>query len=130
MIFENPLIYASWVIKVHLISVVTHFPEAVIRRCSVKKVFIKISQNSQENTCARVSLLITLQVSKFLRTYFLTEHLRWLLLTFRKAYLLLKEDIPNKKSSKSFKKPISFINIYLKKTNFQLLVMIHYVSAD
>ena len=29
-------------------------PEAVARRCSVKKVFLKISQNSQENTCTRV----------------------------------------------------------------------------
>ena len=29
--------------------------EAVVRRCSVKKVFLKISQNSQENTCARGS---------------------------------------------------------------------------
>ena len=26
--------------------------KAVIRRCSVKKVFLEISQNSQENTCA------------------------------------------------------------------------------
>ena len=34
--------------------------EAVAPRCSVKKVFLNISQNSQENTCARVSLLITL----------------------------------------------------------------------
>ena len=29
--------------------------EAVIRWCSVEKVFLKISQNSQENTCTRVS---------------------------------------------------------------------------
>ena len=29
--------------------------EAVIRRYSLKKVFFKISRNSQENTCARVS---------------------------------------------------------------------------
>ena len=29
--------------------------EAVVQRCSVKKVFLEISQNSQENTCARVS---------------------------------------------------------------------------
>ena len=29
--------------------------EAVVRRCFVKKVFLEISQNSQENTCARVS---------------------------------------------------------------------------
>ena len=76
--------------------------EAVARRCSVKKVFLEISQNSQENTCAIVSFLIKLQASdlrpttllkkrlwqrcfpvnfaKFLRTPFLTEHFRWLLL--------------------------------------------------
>ena len=30
--------------------------EAVATRCSVKKVFLKISQNSQKNTCVRVSL--------------------------------------------------------------------------
>ena len=29
--------------------------EAVVQRSSVKKVFSEISQNSQENTCARVS---------------------------------------------------------------------------
>ena len=29
--------------------------EAVVQRCSVKKVFLEILQNSQENTCARVS---------------------------------------------------------------------------
>ena len=29
----------------------------VIRKCSVKKVFLQISQNSQENTCTRVSFL-------------------------------------------------------------------------
>ena len=37
--------------------------EAVVQRCSVKKVFLKISQNSQENTCTRVSFLIKLQTS-------------------------------------------------------------------
>ena len=36
-------------------------PEAVVRMCSVKKVFLEISQNSQENTCARVSFLVKLQ---------------------------------------------------------------------
>ena len=30
-------------------------------RSSIKKVFLEISQNSQENTCARVSILIKLQ---------------------------------------------------------------------
>ena len=37
-------------------------PEAVIRRCSVKKVFLKISQNSEENSCVAVSFLIKLKV--------------------------------------------------------------------
>ena len=31
--------------------------EAVVQRFSVEKEFLEISQNSQENTCARVSLL-------------------------------------------------------------------------
>ena len=34
--------------------------EAVVQRYSVKKIFLKISQNSQENLCARVSFLIKL----------------------------------------------------------------------
>ena len=37
--------------------------EAVSRMCSAKKVFLKISQNSQENICARASFLIKLQAS-------------------------------------------------------------------
>ena len=35
--------------------------EAVAQRCSVKKMFLEISQNSQESTHARASLLIKLQ---------------------------------------------------------------------
>ena len=58
--------------------------EAVIERSSAKKLFLKISKNSQENPCARVSFLIKLQlrkrfwhkrflvnIAKFLRTPFL-----------------------------------------------------------
>ena len=37
--------------------------EADVQRCSVKKVFLKIPQNSQKNTCTRVSFLINLQAS-------------------------------------------------------------------
>ena len=54
--------------------------EAVVRKCSAKKVFIKILQNSQENTCARFSLLLSkknlwhdyfpINFDKFLRTPF------------------------------------------------------------
>ena len=77
------------------------FPEAVVWRCSVEKVFLEISQNSQENTCARVSFFnkvaglrpatllkkrlwhrcFPVNFAKFLTSFF-TEHLRWLLLNF------------------------------------------------
>ena len=57
------------------------------QRCSIKKVLLKILQNSQENICARVCFLRKLQASGvfcefceiFKNTYF-TEHLWWLLL--------------------------------------------------
>ena len=57
---------------------VTFASVAVARICSVKKTFLEISQNSQENACARVSFLI----------FFLTEHLWWLLLAFQSEYTL------------------------------------------
>ena len=62
------------------------------QRCSVKKGFLQISQNSQENTCVGISFLINFikketptqmfscEFAKFLSTRFFTEHLRWLLL--------------------------------------------------
>ena len=68
--------------------------EAVSRRCSVKKMFLEISQNSQENTCVRASFFqvaglrpatflkrdwhrdFPVNFAKFLRTPFVTEHLR------------------------------------------------------
>ena len=37
--------------------------EAVAQRCSVKKLFIEISQNSYQNTCVRVSFFVKLQAS-------------------------------------------------------------------
>ena len=68
--------------------------KTVAHRCSVKKQFLEISQNSQESTCVRISFLINLQArdlkpttllrkrvwhrcypvnfAKFLRTSFLT----------------------------------------------------------
>ena len=71
-----------------------HKIEADVQRCSVKKVFLKILQNSQENIRARIFILINtallkkrlwhrcflVNFAKFLRTAFFTEYLRWLLL--------------------------------------------------
>ena len=62
--------------------------EAVTRRCSVKKAFLKILQNSQEAGLRHATLLkksvwcscFLVNFAKFLRTPFFTEHLRWLLL--------------------------------------------------
>ena len=45
-----------WITKILFLN-----KEAVIQRCSVRKLFLETSQNSQENTCARVSFLIKLQ---------------------------------------------------------------------
>ena len=39
-------------------------PEAVFRRCSVKEMFLKISQDSQENASARVSFFKKKSVKK------------------------------------------------------------------
>ena len=83
------------------------FSEAVARSCAVKKVFLEISQKSQENTCAKVSFLVKLQVSacnfikketpaqvfpcefcEISKNTFLIDHLWWLLLKiFKTTYL-------------------------------------------
>ena len=57
--------------------------EAVVQRCSVKRVFLEISQNSQESICARASFLkkrlwhrcFPVNFTKFLRTPIFTERL-------------------------------------------------------
>ena len=46
-------------------------PEAVVQRCSVKKVFLQFSQNSQENTYGRISFLIKLQASSKFQANFI-----------------------------------------------------------
>ena len=39
----------------------TFFSEAAAQRCSVKKAFLEILQNSQEKTCARVSFIVNFE---------------------------------------------------------------------
>ena len=50
-----------WNKKALLIITELLYTEPVVQRRSVKKVFLKISQISQENSCARVHFLIKLQ---------------------------------------------------------------------
>ena len=50
------LIYIFWqFIKINFGFVGEWHTEAILQRCSVKKMFLKISQNLQESTCTRVS---------------------------------------------------------------------------
>ena len=48
----------------------------LLKWCSVKKVFLEISQNSLENTCVRVSFLIKLQTSRFRKKLLRAAHQR------------------------------------------------------
>ena len=79
------------IIKIQLKAKVWNFRSSRWR-CSKKKVFLKISQNSQKNVCARVSFLrkscrpqakkglwhrcFPVSFAKFSRTPFFTKHLR------------------------------------------------------
>ena len=47
--------------------------EAATKGVLCKKLFLEISQNSQENTCARVSFLIKMQACNFIRKETLTQ---------------------------------------------------------
>ena len=68
--------------------VVSRITEAVAQRYSIKKVFLEISQNSQENICARASFLLKKRLAQVFsfefceisKNTFFIEHLRWLLL--------------------------------------------------
>ena len=71
--------------------------EAVVQRCSVRNMFLKISQNSQKNTCVRVFFLIKLQnlaqvlsceFCKVFKNSFFIEHLWWLLLSGKLLIML------------------------------------------
>ena len=66
-----------------LAALLNQVSETVTRRCSVKKVFLKISQNSQE-THKRL-WCFPVNFAKFLGTTFFIEHFRWLLL---KVYIM------------------------------------------
>ena len=88
----------SFCVALSLIDL-SSIPEAVVQRCSAKKVFFEISQNLQENTCASVSFFnkiaglspatllkkrlrhrcFHVNFAKLLRTLSFIEQLWWLL---------------------------------------------------
>ena len=86
----------------HLIVIVNSIPIVQRRidrsshwKFSIKKVFLQISQNSRENTCARVSSLrdslrdsydyrfLSVNFPKFVGSLFITKHLWGTAFTFR-----------------------------------------------
>ena len=66
VVFPNPTNenkFATRFVMPHCITEISdtdQTAEPVIRKCSIKWLFLKISQTSQENTCAVVSFLIKL----------------------------------------------------------------------
>ena len=74
---KNDLLKKRW-LEIHSLS-----SEAVVRSCTVKNVFLKISQNSQDNTWHRC---FPVNFAKFLRRPFFTERLLWLLLLFQRSF--------------------------------------------
>ena len=70
-----------WLIQQMIRKTKIFISEVVAQRCFVIKVFLEISQNSQENTCARVSFLIKLQAL----------NLWWMLLSFKRYFIVNKK---------------------------------------
>ena len=79
MFFDLSIVDSSGITKItqfsRLCRIITYLSKAAFRRCSVKYLFWEYSQNSQENTCARVfikrdilSEVFPVNSAKFLRT--------------------------------------------------------------
>ena len=88
-VFEHEVLFRNWIFYDKKVG--AQGAEVAVRRCSVKKVFSEISQNSHENTCPWVFFATLLKKRpwhrcfpvnfvKFLRTASFTGHLWWLLL--------------------------------------------------
>ena len=56
--------------------------EAVVRKCSVKEVLLEISQNSQENTCVRISFFNSLLKRRLWHMYFSKNFAKFLAAPF------------------------------------------------
>ena len=78
--------------KIYITTTGNQVSEAVSWRCSVEKVLLKILQNSQKNTCVRVSFLVKLQAScnfikkgvlaQVFKNTFYIEDYQWLLFQY------------------------------------------------
>ena len=112
--------------------------EAVVQRCSVKKVFLEISKNPQENTCAqnlyfnkfaglRPATLLKTRLwhrccpenfAKFLRTPFFIEHFWW-----RAASSAPCPTIPDGSDLLLFSMKHSYLLLLTAKSHLTLMVL-------
>ena len=93
-------------------------------RFSVKKLFLEILQNSQENTCAKVSFLIKLQVSacNFVKNGTLVQVFFYeFCKTFKNNYFIehLRTTASNKKSKLIFTISTDIIFLKMKPNQFR-----------
>ena len=103
LIAQSPLLCLQ---KNFIMDVPFYTSEVVVRKYSVKKLLLKISQNSQENTCVRVSFLTKFQASacnlikketltevfsceicESFKNAFFIKHLKWMLLILQDTKL-------------------------------------------
>ena len=66
----------------HYVETTVLISRSCLRRCSMKKVFLKLSQNSKKNTCTRASFLIKLQIEACKKRDFGTDVFLWILWNF------------------------------------------------
>ena len=112
------------------------FQKQLPESCSVKKVFLKLSQNLQENTHVRVSfwkklqawgLVFSCESCEILKnTFFFTEHLQRLLLAFARIEIPYSNTECNKSAAEAWICLVSFYGakdfiftcIFLRKISF------------
>ena len=115
--------------------------EAAARGVLCKKVFLEIWQNSQENTCARVSLLIKLacnfikketlaqvfscEFCEISKNTFFTEHLRATAsVRFKKMLTLHSAEVSSSPNS-----PLIFVTVFCGETNRSSLSQMKFLPA-
>ena len=76
--------------------------EAVVRRCSVKKMFLKILLNPQENTCARVYFSIRLFKQLFLKKTLAQVFSYEFCKVFERAYFYRTPEVAASSSRREF----------------------------
>ena len=91
--------------------------EAVAQSCSVKKMILKISQNSEKNTCFEVSFLVNMYFPvnfvKFVRVPLFTEQRRWQILRISPYLARMRENTDQKTSEYGhFSRSVSLVQYY------------------